>query len=667
MNLQKHWPVLLLITGLAFTGILYFPGLAGGYLLDDWAALEPLAAYGVIDSLEQLRLFLFGGVFSMFGRPLVLLSFYLDSNQWPVPASVFKKTNILLHLLNGAMLFWCGRLVLTIGGLERRRASVIALIATMVWLLHPLHVSSVLYVVQRMTELVTLAVLCGIAVYCTGRANLDRGRVRRGYAQMTIAVFPITLVAILSKENGVLLPMLLGVLELTVFSNSSQSLADPADSRRFRLWRRIVLGGASVLIMAALLLVSFTWYGTLDEFRGFGPFERFLTEMRVLVRYLFFILVPQSATGGVYQDDISISTSLISPPTTLIALFAIGVLIATAWRLRRKQPLFAMAVLFYFAAHTVESTFLSLELYFEHRNYLPSLFLAFPVAAVLTGPGAYRTARHVLLLIVGALLIFTTHNRVNLWADPVLLQGVWAKQRPASLRAQASYAQVLMNRGADAEAFDVLSRALKRFESEPFVNLLLLEATCKLGFPLDEMKSRIINISAVARRDLAMVNQAAQAFVDRIGGSVCPDLDVEFVRAMIDAALSNPFVDSRAGIKSEIMITLGKLEYRLGRAGPGAGLFLAALEEYADVEHVLHLAAFSATKGYPEHGYELIEAFKRMPEKRKQHRGRIYRARIWLSGRTGFNDAELDRLFNLLKAEMESKAGTENEAAKAVQ
>jgi tetratricopeptide (TPR) repeat protein len=40
----------------------------------------------------------------------------------------------------------------------------------------------------------------------------------------------------------------------------------------------------------------------------------------------------------------------------------------------------AYAVLFFFLNHIVESTIIPLEIVFEHRNYLPSLFLFFPVS-----------------------------------------------------------------------------------------------------------------------------------------------------------------------------------------------------------------------------------------------------------------------------------------------
>ena len=93
------------------------------------------------------------------------------------------------------------------------------------------------------------------------------------------------------------------------------------------------------------------------------------------------------------------------------------------WQMR-KQPVLSFAILFFFLNHAVESTIIGLELAFEHRNYLPSLFLFFPVAMGLKWLlDFYRDKRSLMyhgLLSFMALLIlglgFGTYVRNMSWA-----------------------------------------------------------------------------------------------------------------------------------------------------------------------------------------------------------------------------------------------------------
>src|SRR3546814_20068069 len=80
------------------------------------------------------------------------------------------------------------------------------------------------------------------------------------------------------------------------------------------------------------------------------------------------------------NDHIPASTSLWSPATTLPAILVVFGLIVGAWLLRRRRPALAAAVLFYFVGQSLESSTVALELYFEHRNYLPAMLMFWPLA-----------------------------------------------------------------------------------------------------------------------------------------------------------------------------------------------------------------------------------------------------------------------------------------------
>ena len=191
-------PLLVLLTA-----VVYWPGLTGPFLFDDFANLDALGQYGGVRDLETLRLFVLGGHSGPAGRPIALLSFLLDSTTWPADPRPFKVTNLLLHLLNGVILFALTRLLLLLSGkLGPGRCTFAALLVAGAWLLHPFLVSTVLYPVQRMAMLSTLFILLGLWGYAHGRLLLTK-KPLRAYLWMSVSLAGCTVLAILSEENGV--------------------------------------------------------------------------------------------------------------------------------------------------------------------------------------------------------------------------------------------------------------------------------------------------------------------------------------------------------------------------------------------------------------------------------------------------------------------------------
>ena len=80
------------------------------------------------------------------------------------------------------------------------------------------------------------------------------------------------------------------------------------------------------------------------------------------------------------MHDIKISTSLFKPWTTIPSILAIISLLGIGFSQTIKKPIIAFSIFFFFINHIIESTILPLEIIYEHRNYLPSLFLFFPIA-----------------------------------------------------------------------------------------------------------------------------------------------------------------------------------------------------------------------------------------------------------------------------------------------
>ena len=444
---------------------IYWPGLKGDFLFDDYPNLQDLGTYGIIDNWDKFKAFTGNGFAGPTGRPISLASFLIDANSWPTSSYSFKYTNLMIHLLNGVLLCWAALLLLKNYNYNEKKAIWISLVATAIWLLHPYMVSTTLYIVQRMAQLATLFTLFGIVGYLKARLLL-KTKPKLAYFFMAIAIIICTLLATYSKENGALLPLLILVIE---FCNPN------LQHRPIVQWRAVFLWLPSLTISVLMLkYVSFAenpWPN-----RNFNMVERLYSETRIVTEYLFNLVIPQIELKGLYQDGFNVSRSLMQPITTLFSTIFLTLLFIFSFILRRRFPLFSVAILFFFAAHLMESTVIGLELYFEHRNYTAALFLFLPLAS-----GLYSLRQHInhylvsfIVIITLTILSFFTYERAKLWGNTEELQLYWAKISPNSPRAQNSIAEVLLNQGKYQESNQFLENAILRMPDSALLNVRLL-------------------------------------------------------------------------------------------------------------------------------------------------------------------------------------------------
>jgi len=431
-------PLLIALGWLTFS-----PGLSGPLFFDDRVHLPKLAGSGngIQTQEDVIRLILpdDGGS----GRSLSYLSLLLDDNGWPSSPRTFKRTNLLIHLLNAVLVFvflrGLTRLVRPAGS-GTAHPDWVALAGAALWLLHPLHLSPVMMVIQRMTLLGGTFSLLALIAYLHGR-RIAPGHPRAALFWL-VPVFGACLVlGILSKETAFMTLAYVTVLELTVLGADR-----PPRPAWWRPWSVAFL----VLPLALLGLYLGLIFGNMAgayQARAFTLGERLMTEGRVLMQYLRVILLPSLTQSTPFRDDFTISHGLLDPPRTLAALGVIVLLLALAIRKRRAWPLFALAVLWFFMGHLLEGTVLPLELYFEHRNYLPMLGPLFALCyGVLSVPLAYRHLAAAGLLGMIALVGTITWGSAGVWGNAESIAILWSAERPASRRAQDAALNYWANR-----------------------------------------------------------------------------------------------------------------------------------------------------------------------------------------------------------------------------
>jgi len=416
---------------IGITYFIYLPGTSGIFLFDDVPNLSPMGQYKDLSNLDNFFLFILEGFSGPTGRPISLATFFLNDNTWPSQPRDFIRTNILIHLINGVLLFWLSIKLSRVFGFKNNSQLGFSLLVTAFWILHPMHTTSVLYVIQRMTILSATFMLVAILFYLYGRQKMFYHRIR-GLSILFLGVGTFLILAILSKENGILLVTYILVIEFFLFR---PFLKSPPKSFNFWLIPAIVLPFIALIVYLALMTNP-------DSFmrRDFSLSERLLTETRILLDYLKNIILPDMRNITIFHDDFEISKNLFTPWTTLpsIAIIVSGTI--SIFILRKRYPVLTFGLAWFLAGHLIESTVIPLELYFEHRNYLPMLGIFITISWYLIS--FYKTKKTIVIAIISIILIlnsFILYQSTTLWGKPYELSYNWFLERPNSERTRLLY------------------------------------------------------------------------------------------------------------------------------------------------------------------------------------------------------------------------------------
>ncbi|ORU92301.1 MAG: hypothetical protein A6F70_02310 [Cycloclasticus sp. symbiont of Bathymodiolus heckerae] len=369
----------------------------------------------------------------------------------------FKLTNIAVHCINSGLVFWLLTLlwpcIARSSWAQRSTLSnprlVFATSGTLIWALHAFLLTSVLYVVQRMTSMAGMFMLMGACIYVIGRLSLNEKPIQ-GLWLMCLGLIGGTVLGSACKENAVLLPAYIGALEFTLLSQL------PSRTETIKKVRWFFILFLALPILAGL----FYWFQHPTFITGgysgrpFTFIERVLTEPRVLWFYLSMIVIPDIQTMGLFHDDFTLSSDLFSIWTTIPSILGIITLLILSIYWRNRFPVFAFGVLWFLVGHSLESTVFPLEIIHEHRNYLPALGPLFGLTYLLVFalPDKMPTALRLgLITIIVFCLGFGTFNRAQYWSSESALIESLAINHPDSPSSQYLRGEILRKREKDFE------------------------------------------------------------------------------------------------------------------------------------------------------------------------------------------------------------------------
>ena len=392
-------------------------------------------------------------------RPLAYLSFALNWYVGKNQVFGYHVVNFIIHFAATVFLYLFIKNSLMLPIFDNRYhdlAHLAAFLSAIIWAIHPIQVTAVTYIVQRMASMAGMFTIMSMYAYLKARTAHTRPRVIGGFAACGLCA----LCAFASKENSAMLPVSLFFYEILMIRGVART-----DFKKMVRWGLPAL--AMVILLGLLYLNPDNLFDGYEN-RPFTSVERVMTESRVVWVYLKMLFYPLLSELTLIHD-VEVSTSLWSPWTTLPSIILVLLLFFTAlFLISRRQPLMAFAMVFFFVNHAIEGSWVGLELIYEHRNYIPSMMLFSIPAIVLLHTlryFSYNRNLQMLFMISGSVILasigHSTYAYSNLFRHGLVFWRDNAEKSPHLSVVNNNYGIELMKHGFNDKAFQTLQRSME--------------------------------------------------------------------------------------------------------------------------------------------------------------------------------------------------------------
>ena len=407
----------------AITALAYFPSLGGAFQFDDY---NVIVNYPTVHSWSTLFERAGAGV-----RAVLKASYVLNWTIDPGPLG-FHLVNIALHALNAVLLFFIGR---------RLFGDKPALIAALLFALHPMQTEAVAYISGRSSSLMAAFYLGALLAYLRG-----------AHWALSSLLF---VVALATRETAVTLPAALLIVEL-VRGTSWRAIAQ----RQWAHWSLLAMGGAVVLMNQRYFDLLAYGFGE----RGVG--ENLLTQVGA-VSYLIWHLV--SLQG--LNIDPALPTLTEWTPTLVVRALLLCALLALGVASLRRRPWLAFGILWFFLQLAPTNSIVPrLDPANDRQLYLACWGLFLALAAQIEWP---RVAVAAVCFVLAAASIARQLD----YRDEIALWQASVRESPWNSRAHNNlgYAYYLAGRKGEAKREFQAAIFLDPSAKKARANLVLLE------------------------------------------------------------------------------------------------------------------------------------------------------------------------------------------------
>ena len=529
--------------------IIYLPATESRFLLDDYSTLTGLTE---IDESGILN-YVLGGFTGPGGRPISLLTFAIQADAWPDNPAAFKIVNLVIHISNAFLLFLITFKLFSYSDFDKKEKIIFSYIVILLWLFHPLHHSTIFYVTQRMTELAAFFTLLTVYFYLNFRPKLPDRKSAKLLILISIGVLLGTCLSILSKENGILTVVYIYIMEITVFSRLK-------NTKMIRNWLNILLlTPVVVLILYFIFIYDKTLQGY--QYRSYDMQDRLVTQVNVIFDYLRMVLLPHYSDFTFYHDDYRVIKDISAAPFILIKIVLLACIVLFSAIYRKKLPFICFGLLWFFCGHILESSHLNLEMFFEHRNYLPSFgLIVFFVWSVFQLYKYFNIKLIVLSLLLVFIINISTVSilQIRLWGDPYRQVTEWARLKPGSINAISDLAFVNIILGNYTKAQSVYEQLSILTPDSVYTDIQQIKlVNCYQNEEIDEdMWLNIIERSKSAINYKLREVASLDSLVSLIVEDKCNYLDLDEFSVFINTLITNPSFSPIRPFLYEYMATI---------------------------------------------------------------------------------------------------------------
>jgi tetratricopeptide (TPR) repeat protein len=333
-------------------------------------------------------------------HPLTMLSYAVEYRLFGLNPRAYHRTNRLLHGLNTALVFALVWL------LWRRRAA--AVLAALLFAVHPMRVESVSWISERKDVLFALFYLAALLAY----VSYVKDRAKRGRLAGTLILF---LLSLLSKPTAVTLPVVLLLIDVYLRRKLDR-----------RAWLEKIPFFVLAVVFGALTLATQDPGTTLQEMTGrYGFFDRLFFPFYALAFYLVRLFVPTGLSAYHYYPELvggRLPWEYHAAPVVVIIVILAVVLARGRFR---REVVFGSLFFLVTVAVTLQVIPAGRAVAAERYTYIPYLgpFLVLGFLfdhALKRGKGAGRWLRPValaaaILIVLG--LSYGTYRRNETWRD----------------------------------------------------------------------------------------------------------------------------------------------------------------------------------------------------------------------------------------------------------
>ena len=450
--------VLICIVGAA----VYFNALDNEFVWDDEYIVEKnpqIRSFAHLPEVFSTGLFQAYGVGKgSFYRPLQILTYMFDYKLWGLNPKGFHLTNIALHLFC-SLLFYT--IIISLVGDWRP-----ALIAALLFVVHPLHTQAVTYISGRADLLSAFLMLFSLLLF-----------IRSSY----IAALITFVLSLLSREAAAAFPFFL-LFYVFAFKNK----LEPKQVRQ--MFRR------SVLFFAVALIYIILRFTVLNFFEGTFLAEtplylRLLTTAKNIFAYLGLLIYPQ---GLHIEREVVFVSSFWEAKVVVSCLLLLAIFAWMLWVRRKNAVLFFFAGWFFVALIPLSNIFPLNATIAEHWMYMASMGVF-----ALLGLGWVRlfdwgkNRRWALLFKLELILLIVlmtiayghlTVLRNRVWRTPMSLFSDAKEHVPGNYKVRNNLGNVYLEQGK-------IGQAIVEYEASIRIQPLYAQAHANLGLAYEQKKS----------------------------------------------------------------------------------------------------------------------------------------------------------------------------------